>query len=151
MSEEFEPTIIVGKNSYIDTEEANEYFAGRLHAERWGETDNSTKEAALKQATRTIDRQLLKGRKATDTQELAFPRYPDEEVPEAVKEACCEEALAMLERGNSQRRKLQQEGVQSFTLGSVSETYAPGGGRGLLSQEAKELLRPWLLGGVNII
>jgi len=46
---------------------------------------------------------------------------------------------------------LQQEGVQSFTLGNMSETYAPGAGRGLLSQEAKELLRPWLLGGVNII
>jgi len=151
MPEEFETTITVGENSYIDIEEADEYFTGRLHAESWGETDNSTKEAALKQATRTIDRQLLKGRKATDTQELAFPRYPDEEVPETVKEACCEIALALLERGNSQRHKLQQEGVQSFTLGNMSETYAPGAGHGLLSQEAKELLRPWLLGGVNII
>ncbi len=137
--------------SYCTTEYADEYFSGRLHAESWGETDNSTKEAALKQATRTIDRLLLKGRKTTDTQELAFPRYPDEEVPEAVKEACCEEALALLERGNSQRRKLQQEGVQSFSLGNMSETYTPGTGRGLLSQEAKELLGPWLLGGVNII
>ena len=136
--------------SYCTTEYANEYFSGRLHAERWGETSDADKEKALKQATRAIDRQLLKGRKATDTQELAFPRYPDTEVPEAVKEACCEEALALLERGNSQRRKLQQEGVQSFTLGNMSEAYAPGGGRGLLSQEAKELLRPWLLGGVNI-
>ena len=66
-----------------------------------------------------------------------------------MKEACCEITLALLERGNSQRRKLQQEGVQSFTLGNMSETYAPGAG--LISQEAKELLRPWLLGGVNII
>jgi hypothetical protein len=55
-----------------------------------------------------------------------------------------------LERGNSQRRKLQKEGVQSFTLGNMSETYAPGTGRGLLSQEAKELLKPWLLGAVMI-
>ena len=92
----------------------------------------------------------MKGRKTTDNQALAFPRYPDTEVPEAVKEACCEEALALLERGNNQRRKLQQEGVQSFTLGNMSESYAAGAGRGLLSQEAKELLRPWLLGGVNI-
>ena len=151
MSEEFEPTITVGENSYIDIEEANEYFAGRLHAESWGETSDADKEKALRQATKEIDRQLLKGRKATDTQELAFPRYPDEEVPETVKEACCEIALALLERGNSQRRKLQQEGVQSFTLGNMSETYAPVAGRGLISQEAKELLRPWLLGGVNII
>ncbi len=149
-SEEFETTITVGENSYIDIEGADEYFEGRLHTDIWRETDNSTKEAALKQATRTIDRLLLKGRKATDTQELAFPRYPDTEVPEAVKEACCEVALALLERGNSQRRKLQQEGVQSFSLGNMSETYTPGAGRGLLSQEAKELLGPWLLGSVNI-
>jgi len=46
----------------------------------------------------------------------------------------------------------------SVTVGSVSETYAsvwggrPGGShRSLpLSQEARELLRPWLLGAVNI-
>ena len=151
MPEEFETTITVGENSYIDIEEADEYFTGRLHAERWGETSDADKEKALRQATKEIDRQLLKGRKATETQELAFPRYPDTEVPEAVKEACCEIALALLERGNSQRRKLQQEGVQSFSLGNMSETYTPGAGRGLLSQEAKELLRPWLLGSVNII
>lgn len=136
--------------SYCTIEYADEYFQNRLHAESWGQADESTKEKALKQATRAIDRQLLRGRKTNPEQELAFPRYPDTEVPEAVKEACCEEALALLERGNSQRRKLQQEGVQSFTLGNMSETYAPGAGRGLLSQEAKELLRPWLLGGVFI-
>jgi len=148
---ETESTITVGENSYIDIDGADEYFAGRLHAERWGETSDADKEKALRQATKEIDRQLLKGRKATDAQELAFPRYPDTEIPEAVKEACCEIALALLEKGNSQRRKLQQEGVQSFSLGNMSETYTPGAGRGLLSQEAKELLRPWLLGGVNII
>lgn len=97
-----------------------------------------------------IDRQVLAGCKTDKEQVLAFPRYPDEEVPEAVRQACCEEALALLERGNSQRRKLQQEGVQSFALGNMSETFSTGAGKGLLSQEAKELLRPWLLGGVFI-
>ena len=140
----------IGTNSYIDIAGANEYFAGRLHAETWEQADDETKEKALKQAARAIDRQPLTGRKTTDNQALAFPRYPDTEVPEAVKEACCEEALALLERGNSQRRKLQQEGVQSFSLGNMSETFAAGAGKGLLSQEAKELLRPWLLGAVNI-
>ena len=158
-SEEFETTITVGENSYIDIEGADEYFAGRLHAESWTGADDSTKEAALKQATRTIDRLLLKGRKTDEDQKLAFPRYPDTEVPEAVKEACCEEALALLERGNSQRRKLQQEGVIAVTVGNVSETYASVMGVGgrvvaidryLLSQEANELLRPWLQGAVNI-
>ena len=144
-------SITVGENSYIDIDGADEYFAGRLHAESWEQADDSTKEKALKQATREIDRQPLKGRKTETSQTLAFPRYPDSEVPETVKEACCEIALALLERGNSQRRKLQQDGVQSFSLGNMSETYTPGAGRGLLSQEAKELLRPWMLGSVNII
>lgn len=136
--------------SYCTIEYADEYFKNRLHAESWGQADDSTKEKALKQATRAIDRQPLRGRKSDREQTLAFPRYPDTELPEAVKEACCEEALALLERGNSQRRKLQQEGVQSFSLGNMSETFAAGAGKGLLSQEAKELLQPWLIGAVMI-
>jgi hypothetical protein len=147
---ETETTITVGENSYIDIDGADEYFAGRLHAESWGGANSETKEKALRQATREIDRQPLTGRKTETSQTLAFPRYPDTEIPEAVKEACCEEALALLERGNSQRRKLQQEGVQSFTLGNMSESYAAGAGKGLLSQEAKELLKPWLIGAVMI-
>jgi hypothetical protein len=136
--------------SYCTIEEANEYFAGRLHAESWGETSDADKEKALRQATKEIDRQRLNGRKTNPSQPLAFPRYPDAEIPQNVKEACCEEALAILERGNSQRKKLQQEGVQSFSLGNMSETFVAGAGKGLLSQEAKELLQPWLIGAVNI-
>ena len=132
--------------SYVSFAEANEYFSNRLHADAWAEASDADKEKALAMAAKAIDRQPLRGRKMDPSQALAFPRYPDTEVPEAVKEACCEEALAMLERGNSQRRKLQQEGVQSFSLGNMSETYITGAGKGLLSQEAKELLRPWLLG-----
>ena len=143
--------------AYVTTEEAAAYFAGRLHVDPWTETGDSDKQAALTMATRVIDRLLLQGRKADPEQALAFPRYPDADIPVAVKDACCEEALALLGRGNSQRRKLQAEGITSITIGSLSETYAPGAGgsgaagRGLLSQEARELLRPWLLGGVNII
>ena len=136
--------------SYVSLAEANEYFSSRLHADAWAEASDADKEKALAMAAKAIDRQPLRGRKSDREQTLAFPRYPDTEVPEAVKEACCEEALAMLERGNSQRRKLQQEGVQSFALGNMSETYVAGAGRGLLSQEAKELLRLWLLGSVFI-
>ena len=136
--------------SYVTVEEATTYFASRLHAEAWTQASTCDKGKALDMATRAIDRTPLKGVKASYDQANQFPRYPDAEVPQAVKEACCEEALAILEIGNSQRRKLQQEGVQSFSLGNMSETFAAGAGKGLLSQEAKELLRPWLLGAVNI-
>lgn len=136
--------------SYVDLNEANEYFSNRLHAEAWANAAESDKRKALVMATKAIDRQPLKGRKTDKEQPFAFPRFPDTEIPTVVKEACCEEALSLLERGNSQRRKLQQEGIQSFTLGNMSETYVAGAGRGLLSQEARELLNPWQLGAVMI-
>ena len=53
-------SITVGENSYIDIEGANEYFENRLHAESWGQADDSTKEKALKQ-TKEIDRQTGEG------------------------------------------------------------------------------------------
>ncbi len=136
--------------AYVDLEEANEYFSNRLHVDAWSSASDADKEKALAMATKAINRQPLKGRKTDTAQTLAFPRYPDTEIPKEVQEACCEEALAILESGNSQRRKLQQEGVQSFSLGNMSESYAAGAGKGLLSQEAKELLRPWLIGAVHI-
>jgi len=119
---------------YVSLTEANEYFSNRLHVDAWSSASDADKEKALRQATKEIDRQLLKGRKTNPSQPLAFPRYPDAEIPQNVKEACCEEALAILESGNSQRRKLQQEGVQSFTLGNMSESYVAGAGRGMLNR-----------------
>lgn len=137
--------------AYVTTADATTYFGSRLHAEAWTAAKDADQQKALDMATRVIDRTPVKGVKATYDQANQFPRYPDAAVPQAVKDATCEEALALLERGNGQRRKLQQEGVASFSVNGLSETYRPGSrGGGLLSQEAKELLRPWLLGAVNI-
>mgnify|MGYP001293305334 CR=1 FL=1 len=137
---------------YVTVEEANTYFASRLHAEAWNAASAGDQQKALDMATRAINRTPLKGVKASYDQANQFPRYPDTEVPQAVKDACCEEALAILERGNNQRRKLQQEGVVSFSVGGLTETFvASARGGGLISQEAKELLRPWLLGAVRIV
>jgi hypothetical protein len=122
--------------AYVTVEEATTYFASRLHAEAWASAAETDKPKALTMATRAINRQPL--------------RPIGDEVPQAVKDATCEEALALLERGNSQRRKLQAEGVVSMNIGGLGETYAVGSGKGLLSQEAKELLRPWLLRAVTI-
>lgn len=162
--------IIVGTDAYIDIAGADAYFAGRLYSDAWTNATDIDKEKALKQATKAVDRQPFKGRPVYLDQPLAFPRcyltpgtppsqyrfdllpgwWCETGVPQAVKDACCEEALALLERGNSQRRKLQQEGVLSVNIGNLSENYALGSGRGLLSQEAKELLRPYLAGAVGI-
>jgi hypothetical protein len=81
----------------------------------------------------------------------------ESDVPQAVLDAVCEEALALLDRGNSKRRKMQQEGVTSFGVGTLHETYATGRtGRSvnpnaLISVEARELLTPYLAGSVRIV
>lgn len=134
-------------SAYVTVTEADTYFAQHLYAAAWTEATN--KEAALTTATRTIDRQLLRGRKADPSQDLAFPRYPDTAVPQAVKDATCEEALALLER-SAERMKLQREGVRHASIGGMTEIYRDDAGRGLLSPEARELLRPWLAGAVPI-
>lgn len=136
--------------SYATADYADQYFAGRLYAEKWQAASDMEKEAALQEATRRIDRMTLAGRKSDPEQENSFPRYPDTEVPQSVRDACCEEAISIMERGDSERRKMQLEGVQSFSIGGLSETFVLGAERGLLSQEAKELLRPWRLGAVPI-
>lgn len=166
-------TVTVGTNSYISVADCTTYMGNRLYATAWTGAVADDMAKALIMATKAIDRQVLKGRKYLDTQALAFPRcytvdplapsvytgaleltwengwYCETAVPQVVKDACCEEALALLDRGDSKRRLLQQQGVKSFSLGSMSESYT-GSGRGLISQEAREFLRPYLGGAVAI-
>jgi hypothetical protein len=156
--------IEVGTNSYVTLEEANEYFADKLYADEWANADDPTKEKALKEACRRINRLAFKGVKADKTQMLAFPRVmpvfnrvgvigftEDTGVPEAVKHAQCEEALALLKYGNNTRARLQEQGVIRVDFGSVSEEYDKSRIGKLYSKEAFELLRPYIAGAVSIV
>lgn len=78
------------------------------------------------------------------------------DVPDKVKRAQCEEALAILIHYGTEKQRLmlQRRGVQQFSIGGrvgLSEVYKPGSGKGLLSIEAREELAPYLAGGVAII
>lgn len=105
------------------------------------------------EATRHIDALPLRGRKydleitaGIPDQLLEFPRIIDgitidwnnstneAIVPADVKQACLEEAIAIIEAGSGGRRALQEQGVQSFSLGrgELSETFVPGVGRSIL-------------------
>ncbi len=85
-------------------------------------------------------------------------------VSRSVLDAVCEEALEILKiAGDEQaelRGQLQRQGVTSIKLGSTSETYTTrtgatpadaGSGASLLSEEAEDLLRPYLAasGGIG--
>lgn len=166
--------LTVGTNSYATVAEATAYFDERLWSDDWYEFNIDQQAQALITATKAVDRLTFKGRKKSITQVLKFPRcyeliespptvvyignlmeswdgrYCETDTPEQVKTAVYEEALAILDRGNNERAKLQREGIQSFSLGSLSETYKLSAGRGLLSIEAKELLKPYIAGAVRI-
>jgi hypothetical protein len=141
--------IVVGTNSYISLADADEYFTARLHSDLWNTAATDEKAQALITATRQIDRLPFRGVKRLSNQALAFPRSPNNDVPWRVLDAVCEEALAIL-KGIPKRLELQAQGVQSFTIGNLTEVYKPGGRIKLISREAGRLLRPFLIGSVRI-
>ena len=127
--------------AYVTEAEAETYFEDDPRAEDFLAADFAW---YLTQATRIIDRLTLRGQKYdTDivagvaVQPLQFPRIIDGVtcdwndstdlpiVPQAVKDACCEEALEIYLQGTSGgRQALQAQGVASYQIpGIISETF----------------------------
>lgn len=149
-------------DSYIVTIElAEAYFADDPRATAWLLLSDALKAWYLQRATKAIDALPLRGRKfdRDGTQDRQFPReYRDgydqnelsgeAEVPQAVEDACCEEALAIYSQGTSGRIALQEQGVQSFSIGGkLSETFRPGASNihyGLKSADAYRLLAKYI-------
>lgn len=132
---------------YGTIEEANEYFANRLHEEAWTDASSDDRRKSLIRATQIIDGLNFKGEKAavhavmydedgeliddvTDeeireaewSQDLEFPRGTDEEVPDQIKIACWEIAHALLD-GVDPDLELENLGVVSQGIASVRTTY----------------------------
>ena len=167
-------------NSYLSLEDAEAYFSARLRSEAWDVASESDQEKALLTACRRIEAHRLQVHRrpygfpydlpnaldrpadplapADPDQALSFPRQRDLDqsgnyaIPDQVKQAQCEEALALLAQGAEQerRRSLQATGVKSFSVDGLSETYETGAARQMLiSAEARSLLAPFVdRGGV---
>ena len=112
---------------YGDLQEADAYFAGRLHSQAWEDADDADKPKALLAACRLIDNLNFKGdkhtvwvyrqqmptpvwndppgveawedgiRAAEANQPLEFPRGSDTVVPEAIRRAQYELAFSLLD------------------------------------------------------
>lgn len=148
---------------YIDHTGADAYFGTRLYAALFTVAWRGDKESALHMATQAINCLPLKGWKADPaTQVNAFPRYiplarggfmgDGVTVPQAVIDACCEEALEIIATGNTSRRSLQDQNVTSFKMLDLSETFAPPAGQPTLtSRMARQLMRPYMATGVPIV
>ena len=173
-------TLAVGTDSYISVSDADTYFDTILFPEPWTTTVTETKEKALKMATKKIDSLMLIGRKVEIDQPLEFPRslysdtasvygyqtgiinntryggWVDEtEVTQAVKEATCEEALALIRGGiqANKRAELQRQGVTSFGIGPLSESYsgASSSPNRIISGTAAQLMSRYVGGSRSIV
>lgn len=142
--------ITVGENSYITAAEADEYI--RSHY------TSSSPEFKRWYKTLTNDRRVYLICAYDEIAGLPFTR-PVDGIPEALKAAQCELALWLSDTdkrgGEDSRRELIRQGVTSYSLGDLSETYGGVSGGGSVSDalacdKCARLLRPWLNGGYAI-
>lgn len=153
--------------SYLTTDDADAYFADRLHSEAWDAADDSTQDKALKTATAAIERLRFVGQRhavyeaiqsggdetailaAVASQPLEFPRDADEEVPQEILDAVCEEAFALLD-GKDPDAELEDLPVISQGYSSVRVTMDRSFAQehlnaGIVSPRAWRLLKPYLI------
>lgn len=125
---------------YADKAYADTYHAARLTGTAWTALTDPIKAAALQSAADAIDAYAAsKGgwREA----------YTPETLPEAIRTACCIEALELTHPETEARRRARQQGLRAISIGGASETYTDAGGFAacaLCSVQAQALLKPYL-------
>lgn len=127
-------------NSYLSRDEANTYFADRLHADKWNDASDATKDAALVTATLMIDRRVcFTGTSVSETQARRWPieghvtrngySIPSDEIPLDLKHATAELALYLLnaeDEDASQPSEVAEEGLIGIKVASVELKFKDG-------------------------
>lgn len=153
---------------YVTLDQADEYIATHYISTdslrtAWEGLSSDDKKALLLKSFDTIEILPFAGRKLVAGQEYAFPRYPDTEVPKAIKAAQIEDALSSADSAASEEAahygRLWQFGVQSYSIGNLSEHISEGAwstgntsaaASGLVSAVASRLLKPYLMGSYRV-
>jgi len=91
-----DPTIPTD-DAYATITEGNEYCKQRLNSTAWTNATTTEKTQALIMASKAIDKLNLRGEKTDEAQTLEFPRYDDTSVPDDIKFASIEIAIALLD------------------------------------------------------
>lgn len=146
---------------YATIEQANAYVTSYYSSTdniriKWEALSGADKQVALNKAEQIIDSIPFKGRPVEPHQHKAFPRHPDKELSlEKAKDATIE--LALQRNGDSEaieRLKLQKQGVKSYKLGDLSETFKDGNNldydQAFAVQVIFPFLKDWLSGGYEI-
>jgi len=124
--------------SYTTINEAKVYFNDRLNVQAWECATSDERRRALAQATNTIDRLNYAGCRTDATQVNQFPRDGDLLVPEDVKNATSEVALALLDGVDPE--------IEYANLVLRSQAYG-----GLKANYEAELSNPHYLAGIPSI
>lgn len=111
--------------TYATVMEAEEYFLYKINVKKWDRASQEKKFASLVEASRLMSNLQYKGAKADSNQELEFPRNDQTEIPENIKFACCECALALL-NGFNLEIEAANMGASSHQFSSARSTYDSG-------------------------
>lgn len=138
--------------TYIDYTEADTYCSFGLDSiyDPWFQASEDQRMKALVSATRLMQRLPWISIPATREQELHFPIAGETEIPQAIKIACVEIAVALLDERNPQA-DYEELVLSSSIVGRVSDTRStniqlPHIVAGIPSLEAWRLIAPYVRG-----
>lgn len=122
-------SIIVNTNSYVSLTEAETYFEDAIHASNWFLEGGILKSKALVTATRMLEREIWAGSKTVSTQTLSFPRtdlikadgtiVDSSTIPQEIKDAQCELALALINDSTIQSNATTGSNIKRVDAGGV--------------------------------
>ena len=151
---------------YVTLQEANEYVTTHYLTDDplrlvWEDLFEEDQVVLLNKSFQVLELLPFAGRKFDPKQANAFPRWPQQEVPAAIKWAQIENALAKSDTSNEEDAKFYERlwmyGVESYSIGNLSErtstgSYSVSGAQatGVTSAIADRLLRPYLGGGYRM-
>lgn len=151
---------------YVTLLDADSYIAAHFISTdplriAWNTLGDPDKSVLLQRSFDALETLPFTGKKTSTSQLNAFPRCPTTEVPQAVKSAQIENALALNDPDNADDMafysKLWKYGVESYSIGNLSERVSTGSygaatgvANGVVSSKAMLLLQPYLNGGYRI-
>lgn len=124
-------------NSLLSLEAVDAYFSVSFESEEWEAIEEETRKKCLIQATRDFSALAFYGVPVTETQALYFPRYlrgvcDGTYLPRSVADAFCEHCLDVARAkadtksatASAKRARLRADGVTSYRIGDLSETFS---------------------------
>lgn len=147
-------TLTVGTNSYISVSDATSYFNDSLSSDSWSGLDPVVQAQSLITAARMIDRQTWQGIPTSGAAPMQWPRtgvvdrygnlVNSASVPQQIKDAQCELALAIQADPSVQTVKNQDFNTKTLKAGSAEITYMRPIKGGKFPQIIQELIGQFL-------